>query len=361
MEKSLQGIKVCHFGHFNPHYARNRIIAKALRRAGAEVIQICDPRSFLLRYGSMGVKGLKADCDVLLVGFPGHTDMLLARLIAMAKRTPLIFDAFVSLYDANVKDRGVVQPGSVMAKYYYRVDKLSCSLADTVLLDTETHISYFVDTFGLNKSKFHRIWAGADDEIMFPRADVREEREFTVFFCGSFIPLHGIDFIVDAARILEAQHESVHFKIAGTGQTYSYIVGKAAASGLKNISFLGPVRYEELPEMMSGSHVCLGIFGTTPKVQRVIPNKIYDALAVKRSVITADTPAIRECLSHGENIWLCPAGSGEALADAIGELKHQQALRNLIAEAGYKYFHDHFSIDRIAEALTSLIADVLRT
>ena len=38
-----------HFGHFDPAYARNRIIAKALGRAGASVTTVTDPRSFARR------------------------------------------------------------------------------------------------------------------------------------------------------------------------------------------------------------------------------------------------------------------------------------------------------------------------
>jgi glycosyltransferase involved in cell wall biosynthesis len=361
MEKPLTGLTVCHFGHYNPQYTRNRIIAKALRRTGAEVIQVCDPRSFLLRYGNIGVKGLKTEFDLLLVGFPGHTDMPVAKLLALAKHTPVIFDAFLSLYDSNIQDRGIVQQGGIMAKYYFMIDKLSCQLADTVLLDTDAHITYFVDTFGVNREKFRRIWAGADDEIMVPPPDTTEEHTFTIFFYGSFIPLHGIEHIIEAARILDAQLQPVQFRIAGTGQTYVMMRQRVATLGLKNISFLGSVRYEELPGLMARSHACLGIFGTTSKVQRVIPNKVFDGLALKRPVITADTPAIRECLTHGKNIWLCPAGDGEALATAIVTLMNKQEVRRMIAEGGYEYFQNHFSIDRIAKKLTVVISNLLST
>ena len=66
---------------------------------------------------------------------------------------------------------------------------------------------------------------------------------------------------------------------------------------------------------MAASDVCLGVFGTSPKSQRVIPNKVFDALAVGRPVVTADTPAVREVLTHGEKAWLCPPGDPDALAE----------------------------------------------
>ncbi len=62
------------------------------------------------------------------------------------------------------------------------------------------------------------------------------------------------------------------------------------------------------PALMAASHACLGIFGTSGKAQRVIPNKVFDALAAARAVITGDTPAAREVLTHADTAWLCPPG-----------------------------------------------------
>jgi glycosyltransferase involved in cell wall biosynthesis len=229
-----------------------------------------------------------------------------------------------------------------------------------VLLETNARIQYFVKTFGISPAKFRRIWLGADDEIMYPRTEVAQSSEFSVFFYGGFVPLQGIEYIIEAAKILETRAEPVRFTIVGSGLTYSRMRETAERLGVKTVAFLGWVPYENLPILMSQSHVCLGIFGTPPTTQRVILNKVFDALAVRRAVITADTLAIGEAgLVHGEHLWLCAAGSGEALADAIVKLKHDTCLRETIAENGYRYFCSHFSIDVIAKEMVPVIREVL--
>jgi glycosyltransferase involved in cell wall biosynthesis len=67
--------------------------------------------------------------------------------------------------------------------------------------------------------------------------------------------------------------------------------------------------------------VCLGIFGTSEKASRVIPNKVYQILASKKHLITADTPAIRELLKEGPCVHLVPPGDAKALASAILKIK----------------------------------------
>jgi len=129
---------------------------------------------------------------------------------------------------------------------------------------------------------------------------------------------------------------------------------------ITNIRLLGKLPYEELPRLMSASHICLGIFGTTPKAQRVIPNKVFDAIAVARPVVTADTPAVQEVFTHGENIYLVPPGNPKALAHTILALKQNPILRNQIAIAGNQIFRERFSIQAISTKLTKLIKEVLR-
>lgn len=295
----------------------------------------------------------------MFVGFPGHTDVPLGWLIASLKRRPLVFDAFLSLYDTAVFDRRTVPQNSLRAKRLFFTDKLACLLAKIVLLDTESHIRYFVDTFRLPPDKFRRVWVGTDDDVMAPKGTPPSDENFTVFFYGSYIPLHGAEYIIKAAHLLEARKARISFVMVGSGQTFCQVFRLAEDLKVRSVRFVGKVPYERLADMISQSHVCLGIFGTTPKAARVIPNKVFDALAVGRPVVTADTPAVREVFTHGENIWLVPAGDEKALAEAIITLKSDEALRHRLAANGHAIFKDRFSIDAITHDITKIILEAL--
>lgn len=359
VSESLQGLRVCYFGHYDPSYSRNRVILKALKRAGAYVVEVHNHSRGIHRWWNLLVSGLTARFDVMFVGFPGHTDVPLGWLIASLKRRPLVFDAFLSMYDSVVFDRRTVPPNSLRAKRLFLTDKLACLLAKIVLLDTESHIRYFVNTFRLSPVKFRRVWVGTDEDVMSPKRCAPSDENFTVFFYGSYIPLHGAEYIVKAAHLLEARKERVAFVMVGSGQTFSEVSRLAEDLQVGSVRFVGRVPYERLAEMMSESHVCLGIFGTTPKAARVIPNKVFDALAVGRPVVTADTPAVREIFTHGENIWLVPAGDEKALAEAIITLKSDGALRHRLAANGHAIFKERFSIDAITHDITRIILEVL--
>ena len=89
---------------------------------------------------------------------------------------------------------------------------------------------------------------------------------------------------------------------------------------------------EELPELVASQHVCLGIFGTTEKAQRVVPTKVYQGLAVGNVVVTSDTPPQRRAL--GDDAIFVPPGDAAALAERLRELADDppRASRRATAE-----------------------------
>ena len=95
---------------------------------------------------------------------------------------------------------------------------------------------------------------------------------------------------------------------------------------------------DELASTIHRAGICLGVFGRGVKTQRVIPCKIFDYLAMAKPLITADTPAIRELLTHGENAYLCPIGDQQALATQILEFKKNPDLRRRIAMNGHQTY-----------------------
>jgi glycosyltransferase involved in cell wall biosynthesis len=296
---------------------------------------------------------IRSQYDIMIVTFPGHFIVPLAKIITRKK---IIFDAFVSLYDTRILDREYyAYPGGkyIMTPYTKVIDWLACTLADTILLDTHQHIDYFIKEFGIPKSKFTRVLVGADNKTIPATPRTPSRRNFTVHFHGYYIPLQGIEYIIQAAKLLEK--EAITFNIVGRGQTYTETVNLVKKLSLTNINFIGMVPFAELAQYMANADICLGIFGTNEKAGRVIPNKVYEALAARRAIITRRSDAVCEILTDRENVLLCNMGDARDLAEKILLLKNNPDLLNLIADEGYKFFMQNFTPQKVVRDLVQTI------
>ncbi|MEM4282389.1 MAG: glycosyltransferase family 4 protein [Candidatus Woesearchaeota archaeon] len=337
-------------------YPRGRVLYKGLKKNGILVDLFLPKGPGLLKYAKIARRILSIDYDYLLV--TGKISLMIAVLLKPIHRKPIIFDAFISDYDTLVIDRKLVRKGSIKAQFLWWGDKLSCTLADLVILDTQEHIDYFVSEFGLPKEKFKAILIGADDDIFVPMKRMQKSKKFVVLFHGTFIPLQGIEHIIKAAKLLE-KDEDILFELVGDGQTFSAARALANELKVKNVVFRGMMQIQEIPKRISNADVCLGIFGTTPKAYRVIPNKFYEAIAMGKPVITADTPAIRRIFKNGENCLLCEAGSAHSLAKAVVLLKKNPLLRKKIANAAIAKFKKECSPKVIGQNLINCIKEMI--
>jgi glycosyltransferase involved in cell wall biosynthesis len=354
----VANLRVCYFGTYESDYPRNITLIKGLRENNVIVQEIHETlwkkKTQKIRFSLLGkvslaiayfvahmklfFRGLFVSTDCYIVGYPGHFDVWIAKCVAILKRKPLVFDAFLSLYDSMVCDRKTVKKGSVTGHLLHFFDKMSCNMADRVLLDTQAHIEYFHREFGIDKEKFIRIWIGCDDELFSFRPS-RKQSDFTVCFHGKFIPLQGVQYILKAASILDGK--GVFFRIIGDGQTFEELQQVALDQGIGNVEFLGLLPIEDIPRHQLQCHVGLGIFGDTEKAKRVIPNKLYEIVSLRVPSITGDSEAIRELFSDGENCILCEMADAESLANAIMRLKSDNVLRERIGQGGFTLYRQN--------------------
>jgi glycosyltransferase involved in cell wall biosynthesis len=360
-------------GTFDPDYARNRVILALLARGDFVVDVVNRPlwsgeRHTLVDRRKTGL-ALRAVCvyagllrsllrakkpDALLVLYPGHFDMPVVAAVARIRRIPVLFDPFISLHDTISGDRALRAPGSMIGRVTRRIDRSACRLATLVLADTPEHADYFCELTGVPRSRFRVLWVGAPEDVFRPLEAV-DARPNSVLFYGTFIPLQGVDTIVRAAKLLEREH--VHVRLVGDGQerpAAERLVEELAAS---NVEFADPVVFEQLPNEIAGASLCLGIFGTTAKAQRVIPNKLFQCIAVGRPVVTADTPAVRSAFS-GE-VAVVPPGDAQALAAIIRELLQDDVRRDTLAKAGHARFLSDYSEPALAQMLSGYIEELI--
>lgn len=261
--------------------------------------------------------------DVVLIGYLGLFDVLILWPFVRIRRAVLVWDVFLSLYNTVVEDRALVGRYNPAGIALWVMEGIALRLVDLALMDTQAHADYLCTTYACSPSKVKRIFVGVEPEkfettgkslmVADPHASPKQ-----VLFYGQFIPLHGIETIVHAAKLTGC--EEVQWLLIGKGQEAPKIRNLTEELQPANLRWLEWVDYDDLVKYLAESHVALGIFGSTDKAKRVIPNKVFQILMARRPLITGDTPAARELLRSGGSIRLIPPANPEALALAVRSL-----------------------------------------
>jgi glycosyltransferase involved in cell wall biosynthesis len=257
----------------------------------------------------------------VLLGYPAIPDIFVLWAFARLRRHKVVFDAFISLYDTLVSDRAMVAAGSIRARLVWGIEWLALRLADVILVDTDQHGDFFAGEFGIPRERFQTILVGAEREFWDsrqaatePPADINTDLP-TILFYGQLIPLHGLDAILDA--IGRTRDDPFRWLLIGSGQDEPKLRRFLDEEVAAKVRWLPWIDYGQLPSVIRAADVALGIFGTSDKAARVIPNKAFQIIAAGTPLITRESPAIQGLAKRYPNsIRAVPAGDGEALAEA---------------------------------------------
>nr|WP_238345308.1 methyltransferase domain-containing protein [Actinopolymorpha cephalotaxi] len=393
------------FGTYDTRsHPRVGILAEGLRRHGAEVAECNAPlgidtagRVEILRrpwlVASLAVRVLSAwrhlvagarelpPPDVVLVGYLGHFDVLLARVLF--RRTTIVLDHLVFAAD-TARDRG--ETGGVKLTLLRALDRAALSCADVIVVDTEEHRELVpsrrrhravVVPVGVGEEWFaaartpgsggpiadapatngrpgqYGLNGRRDDLRAATAVGARRAEPLRVVFFGVFTPLQGAPLIGTAIGLLAS--EPIEVTMIGHGQDLDRT--RAAAAGDPRVRWLGWVPPAELPKLVAEHDVCLGIFGTGPKALRVVPNKVFQGAAAGCVVVTSDTAPQRR--AFGDAVVYVPPGSATALATALRRLRRDpQRVAALRAAAG-RVAREHFAPEEVVRPLLDrLVAPV---
>jgi len=335
-----QPYQILYFGTYEADYPRNRLFITHLREQGIRVAtchvplwQNMEHKTHIARnplrllqlswrmlrnYTLLGWKLCRhhRQTDEIMVGYIGQLDVLFVWPFARIMRKKLSFNALISLYDTLVSDRKIFQPRTLRAKTVWLLDWLAFHAADEVIMDTQAHKAFLVQTFGVPREKI--TVKPVDAEAIFRPLPVKKTAQetayFTVLFYGKFIPLQGIDTILRAMKLLEREKD-IRLQLVGTGQLYDDMRVLAQELGITAIEWIDWIPYEELPTYINKADLCLGIFGTSEKAARVVPNKVWQCLRCGKHVITRTMPLPETHPLFAQVTYIEP--NALALAEAI--------------------------------------------
>ena len=278
---------VLFWGRFGPEYSRNRVYISLFKELGWDV------RLFMVKYccafGDVewrlrGDKSVKP--DLVWVPVCRQRDAAAATRWAHKRGIPVVFDPMISYWDKKVLEQGKWRAEEGRAKRLLAWETKLFNGVDRLLCDTSCHADFFHAHMGVPREKLRVLFTGTDETVFKP-ADRPEDdpphdpkAPLRILYHGAYLPLHGTEYIVEAAR--RTQNLNIHWDFLGWGAYKAATEEKA--KGITNITFLERVPYVEVPRVIRTADIVLGASSATRST------KPWPAAAPSS---TSSAPAIR--------------------------------------------------------------------
>ena len=136
---------------------------------------------------------------------------------------------------------------------------------------------------GVSRDRISVVMNGVDRDLfsaMAPCKSIQREfgitGRFVVTYCGTIGMAHGLEVVVQAARLLlQKGRRDVVFVLVGDGARLNALRQDASASGLDNVVFTGALDRGMIPAVLASSHVSLIHLRDSPIFSTVMPSKIF--------------------------------------------------------------------------------------
>lgn len=344
-----------------PDYVRARTLRTAFAAApDVEVLIIRNRRHGIWRFIEVPLKILKArwrdQPDAYVITFRGY-EMLLYMVLTLVRK-PIIFDELIN-FTEWMEEHGKLKAGSRAYRLFRRWNAAVVRHARFILADTEAHARHSASLNRLRIDRYRTIPVGTD-ETVFYRREVEKSSPgiFTVFYYGSMLPLHGLDYVLEAARLLKDQRD-INFRFVGGGTQAAQACAAAVQAGarIKHEAWL-PV--EELPTAALQAGLTMGgPFGNTTQSQFVITGKTYQFLALGTPVLIGQNE-VSGSFQDKDNCLMVPQADAPAIAEAVlWASRHPQELAQ-IGQAGRQLYEKQFSQTIVTHLAKSIVGGLAK-
>ncbi len=184
------------------------------------------------------------------------------------------------------------------------------------------------------------------------RAKLGLNDEFAVIYFGAMGMANGLDYLLDAAKILKQRgNRRVKFLMVGTGGGRNHLEERIRREELDNVRLSNPVPRTELPELVSACDVCLTIIRPSTSNPTWSPNKLFDSLAAGRPVVANVEGWIAELIERNECGRVTNPHAPQSLANALEDLADDPTLCQLLGRNARRLAENNFSREKLAKQL----------
>ncbi len=187
------------------------------------------------------------------------------------------------------------------------------------------------------------------------------EDRFVALYFGAMGRANGLDYVLDAARLLQDRGEArIVIVLHGDGGERPRLRQRATDEGLRNVVFSDLVPDKAaVAEIVAAADVCLTIYAATTRETTWSPNKMFDALAAGRPVLINVPGWLGETVrAHRAGFQVDP-GRPSDLAARLVELSRNAQVRAEMGRAARGLAEQEFARDQLAARLERVLLDAI--
>lgn len=297
--------------------------------------------------------------DIIFASSPQLPAAFVSLLIASVLNKPFVLEVR-DLWPQTLIDLGGKSSKSLIVKILRWIEQKVYKEASCVVVLAKGAESYVL-RYGARKA----IWLpnGPDLDVFYPTPLPPEEygfnqdRPFNILYAGAHGEANDLENVIEAARLLQKQ--AIKFTFIGDGPRKQDLI--AQSKGLANIEFREPVPKTDMPLIMSTfDAILLSLRDIQLFKYGVSPNKLYDAYASARPVITTVEGSINNEVLDNRLGVATPPGDPKALSLAIEQLiKISRSERINMGKRARKLAEKTYSRSRINIVLNDLLRQML--
>lgn len=289
-------------------------------------------------------------------------------ILAKFLRKEVIVDFYLSIYDTLVLDRQKVKKNSKEGRKYLSYDRKCINMASKLFFLNKAEAFYYLRLMNIEKDvdfQIIPICVESKNKCSLPYSNGHSE-VFKICWWGSYIPLHGLEEIIEAMYLLkERSTTQFHLYIFGTDEEkskpyreliLSYNLEKEISidnSSTFNNGKLGPF-------LVENCDLVLGNFGDSEKAKTVLVNKLVDGAAMRAPILTGYSKGAQEYFSSQEIYFVDnkPLDIGLKLIEIMKESNEKIIERTNLSYSKYLQF---FSVDAYYSNLTSALPSIKKS
>jgi len=232
-------------------------------------------------------------------------------------------------------------------------NKLLIKFSDKVIVHGERHRRYLL----AQEVPSHKVEVIPHGDFSFytqyQRSDITPSESSNILFFGRIVSYKGLDYLIEAGKLIKEHIPNVTITIAGEGEfgKYEKLIGQDKTFIILN-RFIPD---EEVAELFGKASLVV-----LPYIAGTQSGIITIAGSFKKPVVVTDVGNFSDMVDNGKTGFIVPPKDAYALAEAIIKLLKDDKLRHEMGENAYKVVKEKFSWDDIAQKTLQVYKEAIK-